>query len=349
MQAQELRTRIREIEAQKAAEIERKKQEQLVAIAAQFGGTEAILQQQEIRLDLLAQAREKELLTEQQFLAAKQQLELDFLKVENENKVLLEQDFQNQKLLIEQEASERRIDSIISAEQRLNDVQGDLRINKLQQEQDILQRIVAAENTSVEDRIVAQKRLAKTQKTIQRERLQIASQGFGELASLTSSSNKTLFAIGKASAVAQASISGFLSIQNALAIQPFFPLGLLLAAGAVARFATNIGNIKGTNLQTGGQIPGGFPNDSFRANLTSGERVLNVQENRDFTESLKRDSEEDQILSAIKDQLVENNGIQRAILDTLGNLETENVVNIGSKEVFREIRSGLREGRTLAV
>jgi hypothetical protein len=41
-----------------------------------------------------------------------------------------------------------------------------------------------------------------------------------------------------------------------------------------------------TPLATGGIVPAGFPNDSFRSNLTSGERVVSVQQNRDLTSFL---------------------------------------------------------------
>lgn len=45
-----------------------------------------------------------------------------------------------------------------------------------------------------------------------------------------------------------------------------------------------------TPLATGGVIPPGFPNDTFNARLTSGERVLSVAQNRDLEASLSGSS-----------------------------------------------------------
>lgn len=90
-------------------------------------------------------------------------------------------------------------------------------------------------------------------------RFQQANSFFGNLSSLTSSSSKELFEIGKAASIANATLSGYQAVQNALAVQPF-PLGLALAASAAVSAAQNIAGIASTSFGGGGaspSVPGG--------------------------------------------------------------------------------------------
>jgi tape measure domain-containing protein len=87
----------------------------------------------------------------------------------------------------------------------------------------------------------------------------LASSGefFGQMASLSQSGNKKLGAVGKAAAIAQATISGFTAIQNALAVPPY-PVGLALAVSAGVATAANIASIAGVGFSQGGYTgPGG--------------------------------------------------------------------------------------------
>jgi hypothetical protein len=386
---------------QKLKEIEQKRIQELQTLAAEFGGTAALRQQEEEKLNTLKEARARGLLTERQsalarlqiesdfqtkrnaievqlggqqaqeaklkreiafasaansqkliteteFQIRKQQLELEFEQQKFERTLLTEQELENQKAVIRQSAAENQVTQNVNNQLRLAGRENDIRVNRLAAEQEALTQIANDESRSIDQRNAAKKRLTTVDKQLTKERLNIAREGFDGLASLTQSSNKTLFAIGKASAVASATISGFLSIQNALAIQPFFPLGLLLAAGAAARFATNLASISGTNLQTGGIIPGGFPNDSFRANLTSGERVVNVQQNKDLSEFLAKEktgSGSNEELAERFDAMIK---LQKMTVDALEQMGGDVVVNVGNKELFKEIRTGLRQGRTIS-
>ena len=89
------------------------------------------------------------------------------------------------------------------------------------------------------------------EKARQRASLAIAEDIFGNLAVLAQSENKKLVGIGKAAAIAQATISGFLAIQNALAVPPY-PLGLALAATAAVSTAANVAAIAGVGFRDGG-------------------------------------------------------------------------------------------------
>lgn len=106
-------------------------------------------------------------------------------------------------------------------------------------------------------------------------KLKNANQFFGDLASLQQSGSKRLFEIGKAAALAQAIVSGFTAINNALAVPPY-PVGLALAAAAAVKSAVQIQGIQGQKFADGGIVPGNsFSGDNVVAQLNSGEMVLN--------------------------------------------------------------------------
>lgn len=90
--------------------------------------------------------------------------------------------------------------------------------------------------------------------------LQSSSDFFGNMAVLSQSGNKRLGAVGKAAAIAQATISGFTAIQNALAVPPY-PVGLALAVSAGVVTAANIASIAGVGFKTGGYTGNGGVND----------------------------------------------------------------------------------------
>ena len=110
-------------------------------------------------------------------------------------------------------------------------------------------------------------------------RLGMASSMFGELAKLSSSGNKKLAAIGKAAAVAQATIDGYLAVQKALASAPP-PINYVNAGIAAIKAAANVAGILSTNVggfATGGQftVAGRDGRDANLINMgvTKGERV----------------------------------------------------------------------------
>lgn len=107
------------------------------------------------------------------------------------------------------------------------------------------------------------------------------------LASLQNSSNKKLAALGKAAAIAQATIDGVLAVQKALASAPP-PFNFIQAAivGAVA--AANVASIAG--MADGGLVEGagGPRQDNQLRRLSVGEFVNNaasVRKNRPFLEA----------------------------------------------------------------
>lgn len=80
---------------------------------------------------------------------------------------------------------------------------------------------------------------------------------FGNMSALSQSGNKKLAAVGKAAAIAQATIQGYVAVQNALAVQPY-PLGMALAVSAGVVAAANVASIAGIGFSGGGYTgPGG--------------------------------------------------------------------------------------------
>jgi hypothetical protein len=111
------------------------------------------------------------------------------------------------------------------------------------------------------------------------KRLAGARSMFATLATLSSSGNKKLAAIGKAAAIAQAVIDGALAVQKALSsVPPPWNIPLAIATGAVA--AVQVATIASTNVggfATGGQFMvdgrAGVDRNNINMNVSRGERV----------------------------------------------------------------------------
>lgn len=105
--------------------------------------------------------------------------------------------------------------------------------------------------------------------------LENASEFFGTLATLTQSENKKLAAIGKAAAVAQATVDGFLAAQKALAAFPP-PFNFVAAAAVGVATAANIASIAGVGFMDGGYTGNGR-RDEVAGPVHRGEYVFDAQ------------------------------------------------------------------------
>lgn len=112
----------------------------------------------------------------------------------------------------------------------------------------------------------------------QRIRQQNFKDSLNVIASLQSSGSKELFAIGKAAAIATATIDGIQAVQKALASAPP-PFNFVMAALVGTAQAINLSKIasaKPPAFADGGIVPGSsFSGDKVTARLNSGEMVLN--------------------------------------------------------------------------
>lgn len=266
---------------------------------------------------------------EEQFAAVRQQLQIS----DAEDKALSAQreaEFQNQILDIQTQAAIQR--SNINAEDKLS---------QLELERSLIEQRLALVKGDTDAEIAIRKRAALVDRQIAQQRLQFAGEFFGNLASLTQTGNKDLFAIGKAAALAEATVSGALAVQKALAAAPP-PFNFALAAAVGVRTAVQIAQISAQTLASGtGFVEGGTPGkDSVPALLMPGERVVSTQTNRDLTQFLETQNQ--------GTSSEDTNLILEAIFERLGALENQIIVNIGSKEIINEVREGLRAGRTFA-
>lgn len=180
----------------------------------------------------------------------------------------------------------------------------------------------------------------KIDEDITKARYAITAQALGNLSTLMQTTSKELFAIGKVAALADATIRGYQAYNLALATIPP-PFGFIVGATSLIAAGVQVAKIASTNLATGiTEVPPGFPTDTFRANLTSGERVLSVPQNKDLSNFL-----EDQQNGKGTTSDEESKSILTGILTRLDNLQNTIVVNIGNKEIMREVREGIRSGQ----
>lgn len=142
------------------------------------------------------------------------------------------------------------------------------------------------------DQLKLQAERTKNQEALDRKREQDFSSSLGTIATLASSGNKTLGAIGKAAAISQATIDGIAAVQKALAAAPP-PVNFILAGAVGAATAANVAKIAGVPLQSGiDSVPGIGSRDNFPAVLAPGERVVPSDTNADLTNFLRQQANE---------------------------------------------------------
>lgn len=243
------------------------------------------------------------------------------------------------------DAAVKRTEAIIDAglterqklAESLNALQED-RAKRLITEQQFLQAQTTLNKKFQDLQIKNEEQQQKTRDQLSKEREENLKSSLGSISSLTRSSSKELFAIGKAAAFAQAVIDGQAAIQKALAAAPP-PFNFILAAlvgTAQAVQLSKIASQEPPGFQAGlTEVPSGFPNDSFPARLTSGERVVDAQANQDLKLFLETNANNGALLSAL--------------IERFDKLENQIVVNIGGEEIINTIIDQERGGRTLGV
>lgn len=210
----------------------------------------------------------------------------------------------------------------------------------------VIDEQLANENLTVIQKAALEKRKTDIEKQQLNARLKLSSDFFSGLQTLAQGENRELFELAKAANLANAIVSTASAVTNALAVPPF-PVGLALAAVAAVQGAVQIKTIQAQKFQKGiTEIPGGFPNDSFPALLTSGERVVDSQTNQDLKAFLNAGNDTGPDGESQSDAVV---GILGQILQAIQGQSGEIVVNIGGREIIREVRDGLRAGGSLAI
>jgi len=132
---------------------------------------------------------------------------------------------------------------------------------------------------------------AKAEEETNKLKLQQASDFAGAIVGLAKASNSELGGLGKAAAIAQATIDGYVAVQKAWAQGGFFGAGM--AAVVAATTAANVAKIAGTPGFAKGinSVPGVGNQDNFPAMLAPGERVVPAKSNEDLTDFLQSQGE----------------------------------------------------------
>jgi hypothetical protein len=118
------------------------------------------------------------------------------------------------------------------------------------------------------------------------QKLEYQKNNLDQMAGLMSSGNKTAFKIGKAAAIAAATINTYQAVSSGLATAPFFPVGIAMGAAALALGVAQIQKISSTNFS--GQAHDGMTNVPRTGSyiLQGGERVVQRDQNKDLTNFL---------------------------------------------------------------
>lgn len=123
------------------------------------------------------------------------------------------------------------------------------------------------------------------------------------IATLTSSSNRKLFEIGKAAAVTTATVDGIMAVQKTLASTPY-PINFALAALVGVATAANVAKIASQSppkFERGGIVGGSsFSGDQVPIRVNSGEMILNREsQQRLFNQINNGGGDSSEVIAAI--------------------------------------------------
>lgn len=267
-------------------------------------------------LEILDEAFEQRLIKEKEFNEARNEL-----KQEQET--------------IETQRLESEADRLLQQNERLRTIQDGFNQQEVAENARKLDEILQDERLSAAKRREIQKKLTAFQVQQNNERLQATSTFFSGFAALARQGGEETFRAFKALSTASAIIDGIAAVQKTLASVPF-PFNVIAAAGIAAKTAANVSAIQSQNLQSGiDEVPPGFPNDTFRANLTSGERVVPAETNKDLKGFLSEQVGVKDLLASI------NNKLSMSLNRPMS-------IQIDGREVFRAIQEQQEAGRSLA-
>lgn len=282
--------------------------------------TERVLTDQE---KLLVESYAKRLITQEEYNLGQALLEAERLQKEQE---------------VREKAITDEINQLLARNDALLQINDAFVIEEINRNNERLAILEQSEDLSVQKRIEVQAKLVAAEQRLTQQRLSAVQGFFNGLAQATALGGKRAFKATKAFSTAEAIIQGFLAVQRALASAPP-PFNFIAAAGVVAATTANVIKIQRTQppgFQTGlTEVPAGFPNDTFAARLTSGERVVSAPQNQDLKEFIASNSQ--------------NAGLLSSINSRLQNLELAVTVNVGGETIVNTINRELRQGRVLQV
>lgn len=200
------------------------------------------------------------------------------------------------------------------------------------------QQLITQKQLAANQELEITRKKAEAEKAIEDKKLKnvlgASSTFFGNMSTLMQTKNRELFEIGRTAAYATAIVNVAQGITEALKFGPI--LGPIAAASVAVAGAVQIATISAQKLATGiTEVPSGFQNDSFPALLTSGERVLSVDQNKDLKQFISGgNGASDQKLDEINSNLIA--AMNRPV-----------IVQVGGREIFRTVQDEISSGRVL--
>ena len=235
--------------------------------------------------DNVALAEQEALLLGRENKIAQEELDLEHLRTVLDRETMAKLEAREMQLKMEKDADKRAI------------LQEKLAADKKME-------ILKAEKKSRENGLES---LTKFEVKNSKTRINNLQSSLSTISTLQSSSNKTLFMVGKAAALANATVSGIVAVQNALASVPY-PANFVVAGLVGVATAANIAKIaaqKPPSFETGGIVPGKpSARDNTIANVASGEAVLTMEDQKSLLESIRSG-----ILQAAQPIIVEIDGM----------------------------------------
>jgi hypothetical protein len=222
-------------------------------------------------------------------------------------------------------------DSVLSYEKKISD-----------------QRVKVAQNQAKEEAIIQKKKSEnffqiesgkiEWEKKSTKEKVEFTRDYLQQIAGLTASNNKTLFAIGKAAAIATATVDGVLAVQKTLASVPY-PFSIPLAATIGIATAANVSRITSQpppKFADGGIVPGSSTSgDRVLARVNSGEMILNQSQQARLFDQISTGGSDSSLASAIY-----------ALGDRIANIEI--VLRADDIEIARSVNRAINDGYVLA-
>lgn len=158
----------------------------------------------------------------------------------------------------------------------------------------------------------------------------------GQIASL---GGKKYFQITKALNLASAISSGIAAVQAAMAAPPGPPFNSFSVAATGIAAAANVAraaSVQAPNFAQGGIVPGSsYVGDKVRANVNSGEMILNKQQQSNLFEIARNGNSS----SSSTDYL---------LVELIRTVRGAQVIQIDGKEIINVVRDGLSSGRSFS-
>lgn len=178
----------------------------------------------------------------------------------------------------------------------------------------------------------------KAEQELDKRRVSDRRDTLSTIASLQNSNNKYLATIGKAAAITQIAIETPVAIAKALSAFP--PPANFIAAGVVGvAMAAQAAAIAGVNFADGGIVPGSnYTGDRVRANLNSGEMVLNKNQQTTLFKLANSNS-------TGVDNSQTNALLVELVQAVKANQNTS--IQINGREIVGVVREGLKAGRSI--